>query len=259
MRLLGDIRRFAICCSVAVLAALLAPLVGLFARAVHRDGISWTWFARNLMAWQTLYAGVIAGVAAVATISVILLQIWASDELERKRLRRRNEAIRAVLPLSLTQICDYAAICAQAHAMVLIEIDRDPEKDRDPIIPDLPQGLDDRMIEFIESSDEATAKAFQKFLAILQIQHTRSRAQPEQVGSRITKARGKYYHLNRISDAADVYAMASSFFRYARGKADAATFDITPQDKDGAVLAMGLSFLDEDAARQYIRERKPIL
>jgi hypothetical protein len=66
--------------------------------------------------WQTLIAGVLALLAAVATALVIYRQVRVAEEQENRRRNRRLSAARATLPLTLATIMDYTQ--ASAHALL---------------------------------------------------------------------------------------------------------------------------------------------
>ncbi len=62
--------------------------------------------------WQQLIAGLIAIAAAIIGWLAINRQVRQGEEQERERVRSRHAAARAMLPLALSGISDYAHDCA---------------------------------------------------------------------------------------------------------------------------------------------------
>ncbi len=61
--------------------------------------------------WETLVVGALAVLGAVFSIRQISKQIRQVDEHRQDELRRQSNSARAVLPLALTAICEYARKC----------------------------------------------------------------------------------------------------------------------------------------------------
>jgi hypothetical protein len=63
--------------------------------------------------WQTLIGGIIAIGAALYAGQYVRRQINLAETIESERIRKRETAARAVLPLTLTKFVDFAEECAK--------------------------------------------------------------------------------------------------------------------------------------------------
>src|SRR5580704_16524622 len=71
-------------------------------------------FAAWLQQWQTLAAACVASAAAYIAFRNTSRTLAHAESLENRRRIRKHAAIRAVLPLALAQVSNYAARSAEA-------------------------------------------------------------------------------------------------------------------------------------------------
>jgi hypothetical protein len=65
-------------------------------------------FSQWLSNWQTLIAGMLALVGALLTVRYLRKQIVLTENMEIERRRREENAVKAVLPMALSEIVDYS-------------------------------------------------------------------------------------------------------------------------------------------------------
>lgn len=149
-----------------VLAALLAVptfaaagvYVWLFLRSVTTNPTLEHLIALLFM-WQIQTGDAFALAAALIGAAVVLDQTATTRRLEEIRRARRATALRAVLPLMLTEISDYASRCAGINARLLAQPSNTAiRENRDLGFPDLPAGVVDRLIDLIEASERDHAR-----------------------------------------------------------------------------------------------------
>jgi hypothetical protein len=71
-------------------------------------------FAKWLQGWQTLIAAVVAAVAVIVAFKNTDRSLAHAESQETNRRRRKHAAVRAVLPLALSQVLAYAEQSARA-------------------------------------------------------------------------------------------------------------------------------------------------
>jgi hypothetical protein len=204
-----------------------------------------------LFLWQTQTGALLAVAAALIGAAAILQQTRTTQRLEEVRRERRAVALRAVLPLTLTELSAYAASCAEINATLLEPIYplRQPGGSSGIMAPSLhypplPVGLVDRLIGLIEASEQDHARPLIILLRWVQIQHARCL-------NTMRRARDGYlprlHIVDRMIDAAEIYARCEKLFAYSRGTANAPAAAITADDVKKALflLETGLSDLAE--------------
>lgn len=182
------------------------------------------WFNR----YQTFVAGVFALIGAWATIRGVRAQIAHLERQERQQRKREIYAAKAVLPLSLSQITSYANECivniltayAQFKSMKNILVTNISLQ-----VPDIPSDITQPIQYTVRFSDRSDAQRLANLLVVLQVQHSRLNGLQESLASRMSQHLRKsnritvvvdhHFH-SAVLDAANVYALASSLFEYAR-------------------------------------------
>lgn len=174
-----------------------------------------------LYRWQTLIGAVVALIAAGIGAWFIKRQIETTERLENEKRIMRQRSIRAVLPLSLSELCDYAMRCSEKLTFLHRAcgdqlLDRHADIDR--TFPALPAGLATVFKEFIECSPENEARPLIEILSKLQVQSARFREielNPENAPL-VLKDNIEDY----IIENAELYARAEAVFDYARFRSD---------------------------------------
>jgi hypothetical protein len=181
-----------------------------------------TQFVNWLDHWQTLVSGVLAILAAFAGAMLLRKQIAQTEGHERDRLRRRSNAVRATLPLTLSGFGAFAksAVIELKNAQLLLPANHIGvlPPGFNPPVP--PSELVNDLKEMIESTDdEAVISAMSEIVSEVQTLYSRmsSLNDPIQmayiVGSSLTM--DQY-----IVQAARLYAIVEGLFDFARRKTE---------------------------------------
>jgi hypothetical protein len=175
----------------------------------------------SLEKWQTLIAGLIAIVAALIGGHFINRQIRVTKDLEATARSRRFDAAKAVLPLTLSSLTDYAiasnrmlkAIHATAtHGSI-------PKQANPELAPIVPAEIVDDLRSLIELSDEPLRISVVDLMHQIQVQFSRVRSMVANLKDgydddfTITTLNVENYMI----DTADIYARCSMLFDIARG------------------------------------------
>ncbi len=177
-------------------------------------------FSSWLQSWQTLAAALVASIAAFIAFRNTSLTLKQSEKLESHRRNRKHAAIRAVLPLALAQVTNYAARSVHAlNNLVNLCVDESLPVEIAPkeLAEPLPSETLKSLAEFIEYSDSIDVSILESTVAAIQIHDSRMRSlvqdnQDPSSGRVILKIEIENY----IIDAASIYAGAASAFDYAR-------------------------------------------
>jgi len=196
-----------------LLIALLGVWLGIFG-PLPTGATSW------LQAWQPLLAATVASIAAYVAFQNTSRSLTHAESLEANRRQRKHAALRAVLPLVLSQVNAYAERSAGILNQFLTEC-------LGPLLPSgtatsahiesLPSETLKTLAEFIEYTDTGDVGVLESTVAWIQIHDARMRQlvlnnnDPSQ--SHIVTKTDIW---NQMVDAASIYAGASSFFNYAR-------------------------------------------
>jgi hypothetical protein len=197
-----------------------------------------------LFLWQTQTGAAFAVAAAFIGAAVILHQTAATRQLEETRRMRRAAGLRAVLPLALSELCDYAARCAEISAGLLAQPNSSPVRALGLIIPSLPDGLVSALTDLIEASEPDHAKPLIALVRQVQIQHARMRDMQRRAGSQTGSLLLRANVVGRVIDSAEVYARCESLFAYARGEATAPAAPIKADDVKRALFPMPTGLAD---------------
>lgn len=172
--------------------------------------------------WQTLTAGILAIVGALIGGGAVWRQSNLVERREQRRLDRQHAAARAVLPLALSALVDYANDCAsglrpfldQALAVSVLTHASATQYAPPLLDPTVITGLRD----VVESADAVVGERISAAISDVQILTARLRSVARSRGSDmlITKSNIETY----IVGAATVYARGEDLFSYARRETD---------------------------------------
>jgi hypothetical protein len=179
--------------------------------------------------WQTLLTGFLALLGAWLTIDKINDQISQIDRIERKRLSRENQAVRATLPLTLSAICEWASGMAIELNRAGLEMHDNGERMLGDSFapPDLLFASIPEIQQIIRSTDDSTVV---KPLCdiIREMQTLWARCDSLRESERGIVRVGILAEIdNRIIQAGKIYALAGSLFEYSRGASESGPQEVT--------------------------------
>ena len=208
--------------------------------------------------WQELIAGLAAIGAAYIGGSYILRQIEVTkDQIELAKeqaldnTRRRHAAARAMLPLALASITEYASACARQLKSSHLngEGEAVPRNVLASLqIPALPMSAIAELKALVESADETLQLAIADLLAEIQVLSSRLSGLKEPRDPSSVGVVALAYLEDVIINSLNVYARSSSLFEYGRRKAD--TIPAGDPSPDMQFSAMhNLGFFDDRFSR----------
>ena len=211
-----------------------------------------------LYRYQAFLAGGVAIAAAIIGANLVRLQIVHDSNLAKDARDRKARAARAVLPLALTSLVEYASESFRAMQKLREQCDDHllpspvPEP---PAIVEFPENTLDPMAAYIEHTDDEVATALATLIAKLQIQRSRSLETLRHAAG--IKARAMVLDINVESymiDAAEIYARTSALFDHARH--GAAPDPIVGASVAGAMRLLGLDDLKYEDIFLRVVDRK---
>ena len=193
--------------------------------------------------WLYHYQGLVGGVLTIAGAFLggfyLNRQMGQTERLERERTGKDREAERAVLPLTLSAICDYAATSGRLGKSLLDQCvdDRLPRNVKIPAesVPRLPSTVIADLKELVRSLEPNQTAGIAKLISEIQVHEARMRSFPSRVR-----------HLNvvdlreHILDAAQIYARSEAFFDWARRDVDHVPVGATWGRVTAALFIMGI-------------------
>jgi hypothetical protein len=205
-------------------AILFVVAIHIFAAAPHTPSLG-PWLEK----WQTLIAGFLALYGAWLTIRKINDQISQLDEIEKKRLSREHQAVRATLPLALSAICQWATGMAEELNRAALEMAGNGERMiGDGFVPSNPPSAHITEIQqIIRSTDEPTViKPLCDIIREMQTLWARCDGLRDLQGGIIRV--GILAEIdNYIIQAGKIYALAGSLFEYSRGASESGPQEVT--------------------------------
>jgi hypothetical protein len=201
-----------------VLGFLLATAFWLLFGIISLPDTIAAWLAK----WQILtgatVASIVASTAAYIAFHNTSRSIRNAEDLEKRRRSRKHAAIRAVLPLALAQVTDYAERTARASNQLVEACQGETLPHgavQENFVQPLPSETLQALADFIEYSDTVDVSIVEEFVAWIQIHDSRLRAIVERNRDPLrfvlrTQLRA------RVIDAASIYTAASIVFAYAR-------------------------------------------
>jgi hypothetical protein len=171
----------------------------------------------TLYNWQTLIAGMLALVGALITVRQIgrqIDQVAASAETQRSR---EEDAAKAVLPLALSQICQYSADCLQLLIGFVPGRGGAPAVTTASRVPEIPSSAVTMLQTCARHAAPDVVTKIAGLLNKLQVQHAR-------LESLLDRSLGRPMHtsegLDAMVDAVDIHAKAGALFQYGRNLAE---------------------------------------
>lgn len=229
------------------------------------DAITW-WIGRFrwLYDYQTIIAGAAALYAARWSVRAIESQIQQADDANKAQLAQveqieadrkdaRRSAARAVLPLALASVSQYAERTAETLRVVHPHCVGGvlPAAIPLPTFPGLPENIITPIKEMIEAADKEDRSFIWQMLVRIQVLQSRisslvsSHARP---GSFVTSSNLEAY----ILDAAEIYARASRLFEFARGAAEHPPSHLINRNVAQALSTMGVfDDLHDELVRRF--------
>jgi hypothetical protein len=212
------------------------------------------WLHSNaVQEWQILIAGTIALAAAFvggayiteqirALNSQVNRQFEASQNLENERRLRKFAAARAVLPLTLNNLCEYASRCGAAlKTMLGHKLDEKIANEIEiPDLPTLPKDVIDELRNVVEFGEEKISKTAATLLGEIHYKTARLKTLWQEY-------RAPGHHVTPVSnvesqvlDMALIYARAVALFDYARGETEEVPGDPRLHDIVAALNQIGV-------------------
>ena len=204
----------------AAVYALVMPLaVGVFALWLPLK----TTGVETLKEWQTLVGGVLAIAAAFIGGGFIYYQTAVARRHEAERVARHHAAARAVLPLALSGMVDYAEEAANAleslrstivgrrvhgHAGLTFEV------------PRIDSSIIDRLATTIESASELVSDRIALIISEIQVLDSRLKDVADRLRPESSSILVSYNLDDYTVNAATIYARCSELFAYARRETD---------------------------------------
>jgi hypothetical protein len=126
--------------------------------------------------WQTLVTGALAIIAALIGGTYIRQQTTIVEKREQARLKRQHAAARAVLPLALSALVDYAKDCASNLHPPMGSASGSGVLQRSYVPPTLDPGVIPQLRDVIESADELLGERVSTIISDVQILAARLRS-----------------------------------------------------------------------------------
>jgi hypothetical protein len=200
-------------------------------------------FAAGLKGWQPLVAAGVAIVAVSVAFRNTTRSLNHAEQLERRRRSQKQAALRAVLPLALAQVTDYAERSAHALNRLVAWCDRETLPNgtaNENLAERLPSESIKTFADFIEYADQEDVTVLTRTIAWIQILDARVRTIVKDNNDPSgTKVVVRADLEGRIIDAASIYAGAASIYEYARGLQPAMPATLTWDNVGAALRNMG--------------------
>lgn len=212
--------------------------------------------------WQTLIAGLIAVGAALIGGYFVNGQTRLAKRQEDERLRRRHAATRAIMPLTLSGVMEYARNCGRALRLLYLATPGNAaraEQLRDFELPGVPADKIEALAQIIEAGEPHVGKALALLLKQLQIQDGRLRSTKADIldPHSHTQSVLKQVLDSYIIDAADLYARCEGMLDYARGESEEVGGEPTAAELKRALTLMGFHEAAFDRVKATIERRHP--
>jgi hypothetical protein len=217
----------------------------------------WSEIFDAIRPWQTLIGAVVAVSAAFFAALIawknVGRQIRQAADLEKQRRSRKQIALRAVLPLSLSAISEYGEQVTQAFHNLLgqcVEGSLPHIGVQVPPFPEAPSSTIEALAEFIEYSDTLNIQLFENLLSRIQVLSARTRALLSDIANaNDVQIITSYWIETNMIQAASVYAGAARAYDYGRRRSNDLPTDVS---WDGVRQALrNMRMYDDDIPRVY--------
>ncbi|WP_104662878.1 hypothetical protein [Ensifer adhaerens] len=247
---------FGLSVGLLVLVAVIEAVRNSFDRSAYENFdifISGLGGLRWIYDYQTLIAGIAAVWAARWSVNAIRRQIAQVDRIESDRNDAKRSAARAVLPLSLSFLSEYAEECAAKLRELLDKCENGilPKHIAIPAFPDVPVDVVSALKELIEFSPLSERVSLARLLGALQIQRSRIKGMPKRQRREEETIFGNNIKAY-ILDCAEIYARSASLYNFGRGVENAMPADVTRSEMLNALHNMNIfDELHEELAEQF--------
>jgi hypothetical protein len=173
--------------------------------------------------WQTLVAGILALVGAIATVLIINAQIKQAESLEEGRRAREELAARAVLPFALSELSEYASECIKLISTYVPQgsgFGNPLAVPADLSLPSFSPEVIGALRDCVRFGDNQVVRQIATVLAGLQVQRARLRGLFLRSASHMNGRMSRLEGIEAMIDAAELYAKTSALFEYGREVAD---------------------------------------
>jgi hypothetical protein len=206
-----------------------------------------------LKAWQTLAAAIVASIAAYIAFRNTTRSLNQAERLETNRRSRKHAALRAMLPLALAEISNYAERSARSLVELIPKCVNEalpPKIAPKDLAPDPPTNTIETLAEFIEFADGLDVSVLVSTVAWIQILDSRVRGL---TADNWDVASGRLFVRTDLEgyvvDAAIIYAGAACAYEYARRRADRLPSTLSWDDVISALRNM--HYWDDQHPRLY--------
>ena len=207
--------------------------------------------ADKLKEWQTLVSAILGTSAALLAAYIAYRNLNQSRDLHAETRKRKHAAVRAVLPLALAHVSEYAERSTQAlHSLLPQAGPNGLPRAAAPLnlVEPLPSETQKTLTDFIEYSDPPLdPRLVEETISIIQIHNSRLRGlvtrnhdQSPSIVHVIARANIQAH----IIDAASIYAAAGAVLAYARPQRDPLPTSLTWDHIRRALRNMGI--LDDE-------------
>jgi hypothetical protein len=202
-------------------------------------------FAQWLYLWQTLAAAAIALFAAGLAFHNTNRTLRQAAEQETVRRERKHAAQRAVLPIGLAQVLDYAQSSARALDQLAIQCEhthlQQLTQNTAPqiLIQRRPPETLKTLADFIEYSDTLDVVVLEDTVAWMQIHNSRVRRLVER-NRDPTQIVVRTEIMGSVVDAAILYAGAAAVMQYSRRQTDQLPQIVSWPEVRAALINMGV-------------------
>lgn len=167
--------------------------------------------------WQTLATGILALIGAGLTVWFIHRQIKQTAYMEKARLLREEQAAKAVLPLALAELAQYAEDCIRLIAPFIPPNGNPSALPTDFVVPRIPEGTIDPLRDCARYADPQIAEQIHTMLGKLQVQHGRLESIRQRTSQHHMRTLHYYEGIRAVIDAAELDALMIDLLLYARG------------------------------------------
>lgn len=205
--------------------------------------------------WLNRYQTLIGALIALATA---VWGIAALYRIEDNKWQSKRAAARAVLPLNLSALSEYAETCAPLLDELLDKCVGNslPKVVAIPEFPTVPIEAVLGLKEMVEFSYTSERRFISALLARIQIQRSRingMKLDHLRLGHTLTDSNLMAY----ISDSALIHARASALYDFARWKVEQMPSDITIEEVQSGIHGLGLFDISYDRIVTYLGGKIP--
>ena len=177
--------------------------------------------------------------------------IRGAREQETHRRKRKQSAVRAVLPIALSELSGYAEQSANQLNNVSPTMGMTDRR-----IEPIPTKTLERLADFIEYSDTVDVAVVEATTAFVQIFNSRLRALID--ADTPTTPTTQWEIAARILDAASIYAGAAAVYTYARRQKEQLPHSVSWGDVRGALSNMGFLEGEHEDLDKMLEGRKKL-